>query len=232
MTTQLTKFQWNKIDLVVQNQSAKDDMVLLVFINGQFAMEKSFQGFRSWIKPEGTVHQVWASDNFYNPASAMIRNLAVYTPLVGRTIIAIYSHNTESFLFVHDNNSVAQWRLKTVTPANVSQCPLDGLKFKVVDAGGGHVALWNLQTKHFLRIQSNGNVDYGVGNADAIYNPGWTWERFSITEVPLLKGLYTLYVPTVDQSLTVDLVSYNTHGIKGQYKHYWQNELFSIHVVA
>mmetsp|Transcript_5741 Transcript_5741/g.8077 ORF Transcript_5741/g.8077 Transcript_5741/m.8077 type:complete len:338 (+) Transcript_5741:2502-3515(+) len=229
--TALTKFQWSKIDLVVQNQGAKDESVIVVFINGQFAMEKSFQGFRSWVKPEGTVHQVWASDNFYNPASAMIRNLAVYTPLVGRTI-AIYADTAQSFLFVDDGN-ITQWRSKSDTPANVSQIAFDGIKFKVVDAGGGYVALWNLATKRFLRITDNGTVDCTVVSADAVYNnPGWVCEKFSITETPLIKGLYTLYVPTVDQSLTVDLVSYNTHGIKGQYKHYWQNELFSIHVVA
>mmetsp|Transcript_5738 Transcript_5738/g.8072 ORF Transcript_5738/g.8072 Transcript_5738/m.8072 type:complete len:337 (+) Transcript_5738:929-1939(+) len=227
--TALTKFQWSKIDLVVQNQGAKDESVIVVFINGQFAVEQSL-GFRSWVKPEGTVHEVWASENFYPPAPGVIRNLAVYTPLVGRTV-AIYANTAKSFLFVHESH-VDQWRTN-VTPADVSQCTLDGIKFKVVDAGGGYVALWNLATKRFLRITDNGTVDCTVVSADAVYNnPGWVCEKFSITETPLIKGLYTLYVPTVDQSLTVDLVSYNTHGIKGQYKHYWQNELFSIHVVA
>jgi len=232
MTTQLTKFQWNKIDLVVQNQSAKDDMVLLVFINGQFAMEQSLQGFRSWIKPEGTVHQVWASDNFYNPASAMIRNLAVYTPLVGRTI-AIYADTAQSFLFV-DDEKITQWRSKTLTPANVSQCTLDGIKFKVVDAGGGYVALWSLFKKRFLRITTCGTLECVTGeNSDAVYNPVWKWETFSITETPHYKGLYTLYIPgPVDYSLGVSPGSYDIYGKKGQYRPHWQYELFSIHVVA
>jgi len=235
VTTALTKFQWSKIDLVVQNQSAKDDMVLLVFINGQFAMEQSLQGFRSWIKPEGTVHQVWASDNFYNPASAMIRNLAVYTPLVGRTI-AIYADNAQSFLFVDDGN-ITQWRSKSDTPANVSQIAFDGIKFKVVDAGGGYVALWNVYRKRFLGINTSGTVECvkvsPAGDSSDVFDQKCTWEKFSITEIPLRKGLYTIYVPgPVDYSLGVEPGSYNTYGKKGQYRPHWQFELFSIHVVA
>mmetsp|Transcript_23012 Transcript_23012/g.33044 ORF Transcript_23012/g.33044 Transcript_23012/m.33044 type:complete len:344 (+) Transcript_23012:2437-3468(+) len=235
MTTQLTKFQWNKIDLVVQNQSAKDDMVLLVFINGQFAMEQSLQGFRSWIKPEGTVHEVWTSDNFYTPALAVIRNLAVYTPLVGRTI-AIYADTAQSFLFVDDGN-ITQWRSKSDTPANVSQIAFDGIKFKVVDAGGGYVALWNVYRKRFLGINTSGTVECvkvsPAGDSSDVFDQKCTWEKFSITEIPLRKGLYTIYVPgPVDYSLGVEPVSYKTYGKKGQYRPHWQYELFSIHVVA
>jgi len=236
--TALTKFQWSKIDLVVQNQGAKDESVIVVFINGQFAVEQSL-GFRSWVKPEGTVHEVWTSDNFCPPASAVIRNLAVYTPLMGRTI-AFYNDVAQSFLFAFEDDTgknfakVNQWRTKSVTPANISQFAFDAIKFKVVDAGGGYVALWNLATKRFLRITDNGTVDCTVVSADAVYNnPGWVCEKFSITEAPVPKGLYTLYVPgPVDQSLFVEPGTYNTRGSKGQYKPWWQHELFSIHVVA
>jgi len=231
--TALTKFQWSKIDLVVQNQGAKDESVIVVFINGQFAVEQSL-GFRSWVKPEGTVHEVWASENFYPPAPGVIRNLAVYTPLVGRTV-AIYANTAKSFLFVHESH-VDQWRTN-VTPADVSQCTLDGIKFKVVDAGGGYVALWNVYRKRFLGINTSGTVECvkvsPAGDSSDVFDQKCTWEKFSITEIPLRKGLYTIYVPgPVDYSLGVEPGSYNTYGKKGQYRPHWQFELFSIHVVA
>jgi len=226
-------FKWNKVDLVLQKQSAReDDYVIVVFINGQFAEEKSMKGNRSWIKPEGTEHQVWTSDNFYTPVPAVIRNLAVYTPLVGRTI-AIYADNARSFLFIHPNGDINQYRSKSVTPATVSQFKHDGIKFKVMDIGGGFVALWNILTKRFLRIQPNGTVDAPNVRPNGDYDPTWTYEKFSITETPLCQGLYTFYVPSpVDYSLGVDPNSFSAYGKKGRYEPFWQYEQFSIHVVA
>jgi len=226
-------FKWSKIDLVLQKQSAReDDYVIVVFINGQFAMEKSMKGNRSWIKPEGTVHQVWTSDSFHAATPAVIRNLAVYTPLVGRTI-AIYADTARSFLLVNPGGVVTQWQSKTLTPATVSQCSYDGIKFKVVDIGGGFVALWNILTKGFLRIEPNGTVNAPMIRPNGDFLQGWTWEKFSITETPLYKGLYTFYVPSpADNSLGVRPNDFTTYGIKGQYVPGWQHELFSIHVVA
>ena len=232
MKTPLEMFKWSKIDLVLQKQSAReDDYVIVVFINGQFAEEKSMKGNRSWIKPEGTEHQVWTSDNFYTPAPAVIRNLAVYTPLVGRTI-AIYADTASSFLLINPNGNVTQWQSESVTPATVSQCTHDGIKFKVVDIGGGFVGLWNILTKRFLRIQPNGTVDAPNVRPNGDYDPTWTWEKFSITEASLYKGLYTIYAPSpVDYSLGVN-PNFSVYGKKGQYEPFWQYELFSIHVVA
>ena len=231
MTRPLELSKWSKIDLVLQKKSAlEDDYVIEVFINEQFVMEKSLKGLRSWIKPEGTLHQVWTSDNFYAAANATIRNLAVYTPLLGRTI-AIYADAARSFIFNAKEYITSMPSNSTITPATVAQCSVDYIKFKVVDAGGGNVGLWNISTKKFLHIQPDGTVAAIIQKPNGEFSdPKWIWEKFSITETPI-KGLYTFYSLS-GQSLGVRPTDNSVYGQKGKYVAGWKNELFSIHVVA
>jgi len=177
---------------------------------------------------------VWTSDNFYAAANAKIRNLAVYTPLLGRTI-AIYADAARAFIFNFDNNEmegvVSSMPADPVTPANVAQSGFEIIKFKVVDAGGGYVGLWNIETKRFLRINPDSTVTAIVLNAKCEFDKkNWKWEKFSITETPI-KGLYTFYSLS-DQTLGVKPNDNSVYGRKGKYVAGWQNQLFSIHVVA
>ena len=178
----LVKNKWNKVDLVVK------DGVSTVFLDGHFVAERSSNpATRSWISPEGTFHQVWISDQFYSPASGLIRNLTVRTPLSpGRTVV-IFSPVANRFLSYTDEGKGFLSEIvadKNLNPNNVAEKGGVALKFSIEDAGNDQLFLHHVQTKHYLRITDKLEVDTNVQCVQLNKNDsGYSWERFMITDL-------------------------------------------------
>ena len=181
-STSFGQNKWTKVDLVVK------DGVATVFLDGKFAAEKSSNpATRSWMVPEGTLHQLWTSDQFYNPAYGLIRNLTVRTPLTaGRTVVIFspvgnrfvaYSEERKGFL----SEIVAD---KNLNLNNVAERGGIALKFSIEDAGNDQLFLHHVQSKHYLRITDKLEVDANVQWVQLNRNDsGYSWERFMITDL-------------------------------------------------
>ena len=148
MEPALVKNKWTKVDLVVQGG------VATVFLDGHCAAEKTPNfSARSWIW--GTFHQVWISDQYFNPASGLIRNLTVRTPLsLGRTVV-IFSPVGNRFLSYSDERKGFLSEIvtdKNLNPNTVAEKGGVALKLAIEDAGNDQLFLHHVQSKHYLRI--------------------------------------------------------------------------------
>ena len=170
------------MDLVVK------DGVSTAFLDGHFAAEKSSNpATRSWISPEGTFHQVWISEQFSIPASELIRNLTVRTPLSpGRTVV-IFSPVANRFLSYTDQRKGFLSEIvtdKNLNPNNVAENGGVALKFAIEDAGNDQLFLHHVQTKHYLRITDRLEVDTNMQTVQMNKSDcGFSWERFLITDL-------------------------------------------------
>eukprot|EP01037_Dinobryon_pediforme_P020430 gene20430-21052_t len=178
----LIKNNWTKVDLVVQ------DGVATAFLDGHFAAERSSNpATRSWISPGGTFHQVWISEQFSIPASGLIRNLTVRTPLSpGRTVV-IFSPVANRFLSYTDERKGFLSEIvadKNLNPNNVAKKGGVALKFAIEDAGNDQLFLHHVQSKHYLRITDRLEVDTNMQSVKLNKSDcGFSWERFLITDL-------------------------------------------------
>ena len=178
----LVKNKWTKVDHVVK------DGVITIFLDGKFAAEQpSNPAALSWLVPGGTFHQLWTSDQFYSPASGLIRNLTVRTPLSpGRTIV-IFSPVANRFLSYTDERKGFLSEIvadKNLNPNNVAEKGGVALKFSIEDAGNDQLFLHHVQTKHYLRITDRLEVDTNMQSVQLNKSDcGFSWERFLITDL-------------------------------------------------
>ena len=182
MEPSLVQFKWNKVDLVLQ------DGVATAFLDGQVGTEKSSKSAkRSWISQGGTFHLLWISDRFYYPASGLIRNLTVRTPLSSGRTVVIFSPVGNRFVGYSDERKGFLSEIvadKNLNPNNVAEKGGVALKFSIEDAGNDQLFLHHVQSKHYLRITDRLEVDTNMQNVQLNKSDcGFSWERFLITDL-------------------------------------------------
>jgi hypothetical protein len=99
--------------------------------------------------------------------------------------VALYSWNEGRFLAMDQNGRCCATLFRPENLDNTRTCE----RFKVVDAGDGQVALYNIWHQRFLRV--NGDDVDGLGGPVGQLDPSWVLEKFSPVLHP--SGAVALY---------------------------------------